>query len=82
MAQHHGCRPPSKDTEAVRVAAGSRERGGGVASRGHEAEVALVEGSAGVGPSVADGISITVHPLGHRSRSIRHVWPGLNRVAF
>jgi len=53
-----------------------------VASRGHEAEVALVEGSAGVGPSGADGISITVHPLGHRSRSIRHVWPGLNRVAF
>ena len=76
MAQHHGCRPPSKDTEAVRVAAGTRRRRG---EPGHEAEVALVEGSAGVGPSGADGISITVHPLG---RSIRHVWPGLNRVAF
>ena len=79
MAQHHGCRRPSKDTEAVRVAAGTRRRRG---EPGHEAEVALVEGSAGVGPSGADGISITVHPLGHRSRSIRHVWPGLNRVAF
>ena len=28
MAQHHGCRPPSKDTEAVRVAAGTRRRRG------------------------------------------------------